>query len=285
DRWRGEFPVTELGRYVFTIEAWVDHFETWSRQLAKRLAAGQDVRLELEVGARMIEETAARADGTTADSARLRELAKSLRIPNPHPAASPPTSPAGGEVNGELTTLMRRYADRAQATTYAREVEVIVEPEKARFSTWYELFPRSTGPAGRHGTFKDVERLLPEIARMGFDVLYLPPIHPIGHTHRKGANNKPARAGEPGSPWAIGSTSRTSTGGSSGKSSCRSSSSGPSRVSASSGSTTPTPSPSRSGSGSSPSCAEPARTRSCSPRRSPAQGSCTGWPRSVSASP
>src|SRR5437773_1533141 len=82
------------------------------------------------VGARMIEETAARADGTTADSARLRELAKSLRIPNPHPAASPPTSPASGEVNGELTTLMRRYADRAQATTYGREVEVFVEPQK-----------------------------------------------------------------------------------------------------------------------------------------------------------
>ena len=205
DRWRGEFPVTELGRYVFTIEAWVDHFETWSRQLAKRLAAGQDVRLELEVGARMIEETAARADGTTADSARLRELAKSLRIPNPHPAASPPTSPASGEVNGELTTLMRRYADRAQATTYGREVEVFVEPQKARFSTWYELFPRSTGPAGKHGTFKDVERLLPEIGRMGFDVLYLPPIHPIGRTHRKGANNKSAQPGEPGSPWAIGS--------------------------------------------------------------------------------
>ena len=110
---------------------------------------------------------------------------------------------------------MRRYADRAQATTYAREVEVIVEPQKARFSTWYELFPRSTGPADagraqgarpqRHGTFKDVERLVPEIARMGFDVLYLPPIHPIGRTHRKGANNKPAQPGEPGSPWAIGS--------------------------------------------------------------------------------
>src|SRR5207244_2621936 len=123
-RWRGEFPVTELGRYVFTIEAWVDHFETWSRQLAKRLAAGQDVRLEPEVGARMIEETAARADGTTADSARLRELAKPLRIPNPHPAASPPTSPASGEANAELTTPRRRYADRAQRTTEARQHQV-----------------------------------------------------------------------------------------------------------------------------------------------------------------
>ncbi|TMF36935.1 MAG: alpha-1,4-glucan--maltose-1-phosphate maltosyltransferase [Chloroflexi bacterium] len=215
DRWRGEFSVTELGHYRFTIEAWVDHFETWSKQLAKRLQAGQDVKVELEAGARMIEQAAARADGTTADAARLRELATSLRAPNPHPAASPPTSPASGEVDGELSQLMRRYADRGYTTTYVRELEVLVEPAKARFSSWYELFPRSAGPKGagraqgaaptRHGTFKDVERLLPEIAAMGFDVLYLPPIHPIGRSHRKGANNKPAKPGEPGSPWAIGS--------------------------------------------------------------------------------
>src|SRR5437868_8909663 len=79
DRWRGEFPVTELGRYVFTIEGWVDHFETWSRQLAKRLQAGQDVKVELEVGARIVEEAAARADGAGADAARLKTLATSLR--------------------------------------------------------------------------------------------------------------------------------------------------------------------------------------------------------------
>ncbi len=193
DRWRGEFPVTELGRHLYTIEAWVDQFETWGRQLAKRIQAGQDVRIELEVGARMLEETAARADGSTADVARLSALSTALR------------SGKYEEVNGEAAALMRRYADRSDATTYARELEVIVEPQKARFSTWYELFPRSSGPATKHGTFKDVERLLPEIARMGFDVLYLPPIHPIGHTHRKGANNKPAQPGEPGSPWAIGS--------------------------------------------------------------------------------
>ena len=187
DRWRGEFPVTDLGRYLFTVEGWVDHFETWSRQLAKRVQAGQDVTVELEAGARMVEEAAARADGSAADAARLKTLSKSLR--------------AGGATkpDGELTELMRRYADRTFATTYAREVEVIVEPVKARFSTWYELFPRSVG------TLKDVERLLPEIARMGFDVLYLPPVHPIGKSHRKGANNTPAAKGEPGSPWAIGS--------------------------------------------------------------------------------
>ena len=193
DRWQGEFLVTELGRYQFTLEGWVDHFETWSRQLAKRIQAGQDVAVELEVGARMIEQAAARANGTAADTARLRDLVKSLRAGAP------------ALVDGEARELMRRYADRSQSTVYPRELEVVVEPVKARFSTWYELFPRSAGPRGKHGTFKDVERLLPDIAAMGFDVLYLPPIHPIGHSHRKGANNKPAAPGEPGSPWAIGS--------------------------------------------------------------------------------
>jgi starch synthase (maltosyl-transferring) len=205
DRWRGEFPVTELGRYCFTIDAWVDHFETWSRQLAKRIQAGQDVAVELEAGARMLEAAAARAghaegapqaDGNASDAARLKTLAGTMRKA---------TGAAVLAMDGELAALMRRYSDRSTAVTYGRELEVVVEPVKARFSTWYELFPRSAGAAGKHGTFKDVDRILPDIARMGFDVLYLPPIHPIGRAHRKGANNRPATAGEPGSPWAIGS--------------------------------------------------------------------------------
>lgn len=187
DRWRGEFPVAELGRYRFTLEGWVDPFETWSRQLAKRLQAGQDVTVELEVGARMLEQAAARVDGEGADANRLTALAKSLR------------SGKVTTLDGDAGELMRRYADRSLSTVYGREVEIMVEPVKARFSTWYELFPRSVGK------FRDVERLLPDIARMGFDVLYFPPIHPIGKTHRKGANNRPAEPGEPGSPWAIGS--------------------------------------------------------------------------------
>ncbi|HET7418772.1 MAG TPA: alpha-1,4-glucan--maltose-1-phosphate maltosyltransferase, partial [Candidatus Dormibacteraeota bacterium] len=187
DRWRGEFPVTELGRYLFTVEGWVDDFETWSRRLRKRIEAGQDVKVELEVGARMLDHAAARADGNIGDSSKLVALAESLRTGKPIPA------------DGEAAGLMRRYADRSLATVYPRELEVVVEPVKARYSTWYELFPRS------HGALKDVERVLPEVAGMGFDVLYFPPIHPIGKTHRKGANNQPARAGEPGSPWAIGS--------------------------------------------------------------------------------
>ena len=190
DRWRGEFPVAKLGRYRFTVEGWVDHFETWSRQLAKRIEAGQDVTVELEVGARMIEQAGARVDGNTADAAHLARLGQSLR--SARPAA------LDGQVT-EARELMRRYPDRSASTVYERELEVVVEPVRARFSTWYELFPRSVGK------LKDVERLLPDIAGMGFDVLYLPPVHPIGKTHRKGANNRAAEPGEPGSPWAIGS--------------------------------------------------------------------------------
>jgi starch synthase (maltosyl-transferring) len=194
DRWRGEFTVTELGRYVYTVQGWIDRFRTWRLQLAKRVAAGQDVALELEVGARLVEEAAQRAQG--ADSSALLKLAEAVR------------NPRGGVagVDKDLIDLMDRYPDRSEAVTYSRELEVLVDPLRARFSAWYELFPRSAGEPGRHGTFRDVELRLPYIASMGFDVLYLPPIHPIGRTNRKGANNSThAAPGEPGSPWAIGS--------------------------------------------------------------------------------
>jgi starch synthase (maltosyl-transferring) len=194
DRWRGELSVGELGRYVYTVQAWVDRFQTWRVQFAKRVAAGQDVALELEVGARLVEGAAKRAEG--ADSNLLLNLAEALRR----------TPEAGTAVGKDLSDLMDRYPDRSEAVTYPRELEMLVDPQRARFSAWYELFPRSAGEAGRHGTFSDVERRLPYIASMGFDVLYLPPIHPIGRSHRKGANNGvQASSGEPGSPWAIGS--------------------------------------------------------------------------------
>jgi starch synthase (maltosyl-transferring) len=196
DRWRGEFTVTTLGRYLFTLEGWVDHFETWRRQFAKRVEAGQDVAVELEAAARMVAATALRTDGNAADADQLQLFAKALRLKRGADVAA---------ADEKLAQLMRRYADRSAGTTYGREVPVSVEPEKARFSAWYELFPRSAGEPGKHGTFRDVEKRLAEIAKLGFDVLYLPPIHPIGQTKRKGANNKPAKAGDPGSPWAIGS--------------------------------------------------------------------------------
>jgi starch synthase (maltosyl-transferring) len=196
DRWRGEFTVTELGRYLFTLEGWVDHFETWRRQFAKRVSARQDVALELETAARMVDAAAGRSDSSAPDAERLSAYAVKLRGGRGATTAA---------LEDELAKLMQRYSDRSFGVTHPRELEVLVEPERARFSSWYELFPRSAGEAGKHGTFANVERRLPEIAQLGFDVLYLPPIHPIGHTHRKGANNQPAKPGEPGSPWAIGS--------------------------------------------------------------------------------
>lgn len=195
DRWRGEFMVGELGRYVYTVQGWVDAFETWSRQFAKRVEAGQDITLELQVAARMIEEAASRADGS--DSNRLQAYATAVRKGR---------TSASAALGDELAQLMDRYADKSLAVTYPRELEVVVDPERARFSTWYELFPHSAGDPGKDGTFKDVERRLPEISEMGFDILYLPPIHPIGRSNRKGANNSvTAGPDEPGSPWAIGS--------------------------------------------------------------------------------
>jgi starch synthase (maltosyl-transferring) len=195
DRWRAAFTVTELGRYQFTVEGWVDLFETWKKQFAKRLEAGQELAAELESAAKMVEAAAARA-GDPADTASLLTHAAALRKPRGGTAAA---------LDVGLAALMRRYADRSGAVRHPREPAVDVEPVKARFSAWYELFPRSAGKPGVHGTFGDVEALLPEISGMGFDVLYLPPIHPVGRSERKGANNRKATPGEPGSPWAIGS--------------------------------------------------------------------------------
>jgi len=195
DRWRGSFAVPQLGRHLFTVEGWVDPYRTWSKRLAKRIEAKQDVKLEIEIGARLVDEAAARATGN--DSTRLKAAAEVLRRDGADMA------PVAKE---QLDVLMDRHPDRSAATAYARELPVLVEPRRARFGAWYETFPRSTAKAGVHGTFRDLEQRLPYIAGMGFDVLYLPPIHPIGRTHRKGRNNATtAQTGEPGSPWAIGS--------------------------------------------------------------------------------
>ncbi len=206
DRWGAEFPVGELGRYLYTVRAWVDRFKTWRRDLRRRLEAGHDVEAEWAVGAELVESAADRAAG--ADRERLRELARILR-----------TDPLGrfnvafGE---ELDRLMAACPDLESATVYGRELAVTVDPPIARFSAWYELFPRSvwsTDPEPhfvdgrvRHGTFRDCEARLEYIAGLGFDVVYFPPIHPIGRTGRKGRNNSlVAGPDDPGSPWAIGS--------------------------------------------------------------------------------
>jgi starch synthase (maltosyl-transferring) len=207
DRWRAEISVSRLGRYLYTVEGWVDRFQTWRLQLAKRVAAGQDLTLELVVGAKLVEAAAARATG--ADAELLRKHAAALVTPAVPGSTGPlpsPLPPRGEGVSAELAHLMGRYPDRGEAVVYPRELQILVDSERARFSAWYELFPRSAGEPGRHGTFRDVEKRLPYIAGMGFDVLYMPPIHPVGRTNRKGANNSiKALPDEPGSPWAIGS--------------------------------------------------------------------------------
>ncbi len=199
DRWRGAFRVMELGQYRYTVQAWPDYFRAWRQGLVKKVEAGQDVAIDLQIGADLVEEGSRRASGSDRD--RLRECAASLRSQR-EPAKKIPLA-----VGEDLARMIAKYPDRRFATTYEKELTVVVDRQKARYSAWYELFPRSCAPeTGNHGTFRDCEARLSDIASMGFDVLYLPPIHPIGRTHRKGKNNSPgAGPDDPGSPWAIGS--------------------------------------------------------------------------------
>jgi starch synthase (maltosyl-transferring) len=196
DRLRGSFVVTELGAYRYTIRAWLDRFTTWRGGLQKKVDAEQDVAVELLVGADLVARAARAATGEP--SRRLRGFARDLLTPG--------ATAVSAALDPELQELMDAYPDRRLQTAYTRELAVVVDRERARFSTWYELFPRSASiEPGRHGTFADVEARLPYVAGMGFDVLYLPPIHPVGRTHRKGKNNTiGAGPDDPGSPWAIG---------------------------------------------------------------------------------
>jgi starch synthase (maltosyl-transferring) len=200
DRWQGEFAVTELGQYRYTVQAWVEHFKSWRQGLLKKFDAGHDISVDLLSGADLVEEAIKRA--ARSDAKKLKELALSLRSDE---KGSDRVHVATAQ---EPSELMAKYPDKELATTYNHELVVVVDQPKARFSAWYEMFPRScTSEPGRHGTFKECEARLPYIAGMGFDVLYFPPIHPIGQTHRKGKNNNPvAKPDDPGSPWAIGST-------------------------------------------------------------------------------
>jgi starch synthase (maltosyl-transferring) len=199
DRWTAKFLVEQPGRYFYTLEGWVDSFKSWQHDLQKRMEAGQELRVDIQIGLALIEEAAKRAVGD--DQTRLISAARRISGSREQGAA------VVTALDPELTRLMERYPNRQLATRYGRDLQVIVDRRKALFSAWYERFPRScTSEIGRHGTFRDCERLLPEIARLGFDVLYLPPIHPIGRTNRKGKNNSfQAQTGDPGSPWAIGS--------------------------------------------------------------------------------
>lgn len=198
DRWSASFQVEHLGRYVYTIEAWIDHFKGWRRDLFKKIEAEQDIKVDILIGAELVDAASGRASGE--DQVRLHDWATRLRSRN--------LDDQQGELalSEELSELVNRYPDRSHATRYSRELEVVVDRPRARFSSWYEIFPRSTGAPGTHGTFRDVEKMLPYISAMGFDVLYFPPIHPIGMAYRKGPNNTlTAGPDDTGSPWAIGS--------------------------------------------------------------------------------
>ncbi len=199
DRWEGSFTVTELGTWFYTLEARIDHFLTWKLDFEKRFQAGQDLAVDREIGARLIEAAAGRAGRD--DAARLQEWAGQIRQALDDPRA---LSLAREE---ELAELMAVHFDPKLSCAYRQDLGVTVEPEKALFSAWYELFPRSCCTEdGGHGTFRECEKLLPLLAEAGFDVIYFPPIHPIGRSNRKGKNNAPVAAEEePGSPWAIGS--------------------------------------------------------------------------------
>jgi starch synthase (maltosyl-transferring) len=200
DRWGGQFPVTRNARYLYTIEAWRDLFESWRGEIMKKHDAGLNVGLELIEGRELVERTHAEAKGEAqkALAALLGELE------------------AHNDDHGRLLQillgepvrqLMRRAGIRTNASRYQNELEVLVDRPAAKFAAWYELFPRSqSGDVDRHGTFDDVIERLPYVQGLGFDVLYFTPIHPIGRTNRKGRNNTLTPApDDPGSPYAIGS--------------------------------------------------------------------------------
>ena len=203
DRWRGEFVCGPPGQYRYCVAGWVDRFATWRHDLEKRIDAGQDVTIDLQIGAELVEHAAGiaaagspAAQGDGAPPGELARWAARLRTGE---------RPEDG-LDPDLAALVASHPDREHASE-SPELPLVVDRERARFSAWYELFPRSTAEEpGRHGTFADVEKRLEYVAGLGFDVVYFPPIHPIGPTKRKGKNNNPlAQPGEPGSPWGIGS--------------------------------------------------------------------------------
>ena len=199
DRWAATFPVTQTGDYVFKLHAWVDHFLTWYRGFLKKAEAGIEVKVELLEGAIMLKSLGQKASknwkGKLLDYAGLFEDKEKYN------------KATQAVLGSDFAQLVEAHPMISNEATFDHELAVRVEDKRTNFTTWYEIFPRSTSPRpGAHGTFKDCEKLLSRVVAMGFDVLYLPPIHPIGEVNRKGKNNAvEAAPGEPGSPWAIGS--------------------------------------------------------------------------------
>jgi starch synthase (maltosyl-transferring) len=199
DRWQAEFVPTEAGRYHYTVTAWVDRFKSWHHDFERRID-DKDIALALQIGADLVGEAGKRATGEAARI--LKSRAQALRTGEEQELQERRRL----ALDEELLALMTRFPDRRLASHYDRVLAVTVDEERARFSSWYELFPRSCAAGTRHGTFEDAETFLPRIAEMGFDVVYLPPIHPIGKVNRKGKNNTLTPGPDDhGVPWAIGS--------------------------------------------------------------------------------
>jgi len=200
DRWFGSFEIDRVGLWRFTIEAWTDAFGTWRSELRKKVDAGQDIHVELLEGALLVRAAARRAKSppiraSLLQTARIfedrRETSAEARIQR--------------AFDEDLLIQMNELFPPRDLTCYARELTIYADRERARFAAWYELFPRSQAPDGRHGTFDDAAKRLPRLAELGYDVIYLPPIHPIGRTFRKGKNNSlTPDPDDVGSPWAIG---------------------------------------------------------------------------------
>jgi starch synthase (maltosyl-transferring) len=197
DEWQALIGLDEVGAVEYTVAAWTDHFASWLRELTRKAEAGRDVASELLEGAQLVRAAAARVGGD--DAAMLEAYARRIGGDSPQPER------VGAALGPDLGALMAAHGARDDLTESA-PLRVVVGRERARFGAWYEFFPRSLGRApGVHGTLADAERRLPAVRALGFDVVYLPPIHPIGRTNRKGRNNALVAApGDPGSPWAIG---------------------------------------------------------------------------------
>lgn len=198
DRCAASFIADTKGLYICSIKAWVDHTLTWHHGIKRKIAAGEQVAVELAEGAQLLTQMIEQA--SKADAKQLKLLAELFLNKKKYAAACLAAS------EDAIHHYAYKYPLFAAITTYPVELNIYVDRPRAGFSTWYELFPRSTSSKEHtHGTFNDVIKLLPRLNEMGFDVLYLPPVHPIGDSYRKGKNNNPkAGSGEPGSPWAIG---------------------------------------------------------------------------------
>jgi starch synthase (maltosyl-transferring) len=200
DRWRGVCTFYENATYEYTVEAWTDIFGSWQHEFAAKFKAGiANLTSETLEGAALVEAAARRATDPT-DGARLRQIAEEMRIGDSEQVNTIAHS-------SELQVLMASYPDRSTATQYAPAPRVIVDRAEARTAAWYEFFPRSAGGHGDRGsTLREALPRVDDAKAMGFNVIYFPPIHPIGHTNRKGRNNSlTVEPGEPGVPYAIGS--------------------------------------------------------------------------------